>query len=333
MINAVLLLIMLILGGCGTSVNLLEYKPQPLSVAKYVPPKEQLIHHSLPKVVVANVDDNGIRIAKKANLGRVMTVEVVKNLSLLHSVRVIQRLKALSYKDIKKEIKAASLAKKTGLNIGADYIILGKLSNASYDYNFHEGYCYTINTKKLGLQRICKSPSVDYKACVDGDIKILKLPSLTEAQLFTIHKCVYQSEDIRSPRYIRKINNGLLRRAATQAIDSLYGKFRDFFAQKGYIYALRKKGDDIIVQTTLGAKFGAKEGDEVEIYHKERFFNPLTQQYNMTNIKIGYGIISNQITDEYSWVIVKKLQKPVKAGDFVKLKFDDSILGFIKKLY
>ena len=135
---------------------------------------------------------------------------------------------------------------------------------------------------------------------------------------------------MRSSYDVVKRNDGLVRAAALEGADTVSYDLKNFFAKKGYIYEARLKGDDKIIKTTLGAKHGAKEGENVEIYAVEDTTNNLTGVTSQETILIGNGTISNQVTPGSSWIIVDEVQdgKNIHAGDFVKIKYEE---GFFSK--
>jgi len=319
------------LSGCGTSIKLSEYKPTTLPKAKNMPSKEEMMSSALPKVIIMDIDDNGIKIAKQAKLGRSIATDINTNLAEARSVKIVKRVNKVSYdKMLTKEVKAAELSKELGTDVGqADYILTGKLSNATYDHTFHEAYTTYVKTKH-GTRAIHHPPSISYSACAVGNIKVFKLPSLDEATSIEFNECSHSSEQARSPRDAKLRNDGLVREAGNEAADTAKYPLKNFFAKKGYIYEMRKDGDDLIIKTTLGTKFGAKEGEDVEIYAVEDLTNSLTGVTKKTEVKIATGKISNQLNSDFSWVIVDEVEdgKNIEAGDYIKIKYEE---GFFSK--
>jgi TolB-like protein len=318
------------LTGCGTSINLSKYKQQPLQKAKNMPSKKEMTSTELPKVIIMDLSNNKIKLASQASLGKSIATNINTNLANAKSVKLVKRVDDTSYnKILAREIKMAELGKEIDADVGqADYILTGQLSNASYDYTFQEAYTTYVKTKH-GVRSIYHPPSINYKACVEGNAKIFKLPSLEEATSIPFQECSNSSEEARSALSARKRNDGLLREAGAQAADTMSYPLKNFFAKKGYIYELRKDGDDIIVKTTLGTKFGAKEGDEINIYAIEDLTNPLTNETKKTEVKIAQGTISNQLNSDYSWIIIDKIEdgKAIKAGNYVKIEYKEGLLS------
>lgn len=319
-----------VLTGCGTSVNLAKYKPATLDKSPNMPSKEVMISTELPKVIIMNVDESNIEIAKKAQVGETIAVKVNSLLAEGKSVKILQRIDNKGINLLSKEVAAAQLAKEVGSDVGqADNLITGKLSRASYDHQFQEAYSYQVKTKE-GTKTVHVPPSMVYKSCVNGNLKIYTLPNLDEVDSFEYDECANHSTEVRSSSEVVERNDGLVQSAANQGADTVSYSLKNFFAKKGYIADKKVDGSDVIVQAYLGSKNGAKEGEDVEIYSLEDVTNNLTGETKKENVKIGTGKISNQITDSYSWVIVKEIDegKKVQAGDFIKIKYEE---GFFSK--
>ncbi len=313
----------ILFSGCGTTVSLSEYIPAPLERSKYIPSKEDIKNNILPKIIIMDIDENSFFVANAANLGKSLSTNINQGLSRAKSVNILKRV---SDNTLDQEIKAAELAREIGSDVGqADYIITGELSDVSYDYKFNEGYYYVVDTKE-GKVKKYSPPYINYNSCVSGNLKVLTLPRLDEVKSIQFNGCSSNSHEARTPRDAKISDNSLVRRAGANALNSAIYPLKNFFAKKGYIYEMRKDGDDMIVKTNLGIQNGAKEGENVIIYAIEENYNLLEDRTKKAEIQIGEGTISNQITDEYSWVIVDELDEDrvIKAGDFIKIRYSKS---------
>lgn len=316
-----------LLTGCGTSINLAKYKPATLDKAKHMPSKEKMMSKELPKVIVMDIDNNNIQVASQAKLGKSISTKINSGLAEGKSVKLVKRVASSNYeKMLAKEIEAAELAKELGSDVGqADFIVTGQLSNASYDYNFREGYYYYVKTKR-GRIRKYMPPAINYKACSVGNLKVLTLPALEEATSIQFDECSSTSHQARSPKEAKTRNDGLVRQSGDESADTAKYPLKNFFARKGYVYEMRKDGDDTILKVTLGSQFGAKEGEDVEIFAVKDNHNSLTGETKKETVKIGEGTISNQVTKDAAWIIVDEIEEgnKVNAGDFVKIKYEES---------
>jgi len=320
----IVILAIVLFTGCGTSINLTKYSPMPLQKAQHIPSKEKLLSNSLYKVIIMDIDNGGMEIAEQSKLGTTIATNINTLLAKAKSVKLIKRVNKSSYlKMLEKEIEASELSKELGTDVGqADYIITGKLSNATYDHSFQEGYYYYIKTKK-GKIRKYSSPRMRYSSCASGNIKIFSLPTLNEADSFDFHKCSGKSTEVRSSRDVVRRNDGLVRESGVRSAYSVSYPLKNFFAKKGYIYEMKSDDGDKIVKVNLGTNHGAVEGEDIDIYSIEDSYNSLTEETKKETVKIGVGQISNQLTTTSAWIIIDELEdgKKIKAGNFVKIKY------------
>lgn len=323
------LFVALFLSSCSTSIKLSEYGVHTLAKSPNMPSTNEL-ENKTTKVLILTISNNKIDIASQANLGKSLASKINTNLAQAKSVSIVKRLSNDSYnKIISNEIKASELAKEVGSDVGqVDYIITGTISNATYDYQFKEGYFYKVKTKK-GTKRLYQPPVIYYQACVAGYIKIFALPRLNEMKSISLDECSSTSHEARYPSDARKRNDSLVREAGEETISKASYPLKNFFAKKGYIYASKKRGGDMIVRTTLGSSSGAKQDEEVDIWSIEKYTNPLTKQTKMIEVQVAKGTISNQITSEYSWVIIDDIldDKSIHLGDYIKIKYEEGFFS------
>jgi hypothetical protein len=324
-----------VFSGCGTAIKLQDYTVSSLNKAKNIPSKDVMMNTSLPKIIIMDIDNNNLLVANNAELGKSMATNINTNLSKANSVNILKRVGNSGYKKmLSQEIKVAELGKEIGADVGqANYILTGQISNASYDYAFKEGYYYEVKTKE-GSKTLYQPPVINYKACAIGNIKIFSLPDLSEAKSIEFNECSSDSQEARSPKDARLKNDGLVRSAGEEAADTAKYDLKNFFVKKGYIYEMKKDDDKVIVKTTLGSKFGAKEGEEVYLYAVEDLYNSLTDSTKKIETKIGKGVVSDQVNNDFSWIIVKEMYngKSINAGDYIKIQYTEGWLSKVKKI-
>ena len=305
--------------GCaGNSIKLGEYKKVTLQKSQYAPSAEKMKKHSNTKVIIQDIDDNSIPTAEKAKLGKSMASNINKELSENKNVRILKRVSSAT--DIKEEIKAAEIGKGIGGDVGqADYLLTGKISNSTYKNDFQEATQYTDDKGKTHYS----PPEIKYEACVEGTLKVFSLPSLKEVETASFDECSTSSEEARSPSDAKPSNGTLERKAGTEAMDSVAYKLKSFFTPKAYIKAMKKNGDDMIIQVFVGKKQGANEGDDATIF-------------KMTDdgpVQIGTGEISNKITNNKAWITVSEIEdgETIKEGDYVKIVYKESLTSKFMK--
>jgi hypothetical protein len=313
------------LTGCSSAINISTYNPVTLKKGKHIPSKEQLGGGGASKVIIMDISDNNIANAKKAQLGKSMASNINKELSENKNVKIMKRVSSSSYKEIlSKEIKAAELGKEMGEDIGqADYLLTGQISNTTFSNKFKEAYTTTDKDGKTSAH----PAEITYKSCVEGTLKVFALPDLNEVKSKSFDECSSFSEEARSPSDAKPSNGSLERKAGAEAMNSASYELKNLFTPKGYIFEMRKDGDNIIIKTALGSKIGAKEGEDVEIYSIEDVNNPLTGETTQTAVLIGKGEISDKVTPAYSWIVIDKLYdgRDIKLGDYIKIKYEESI--------
>lgn len=330
--KSLFLIVILSITNCSYKIKLAEYNPYVLQEAKHMPSKSRILSESGAKVIITNIDNADIKVASQASLGSSISTNLNSILTQDNSVKVIKRLQKNSYIEmLKKEIKVAEIGKQIGDDVGqAEYIIAGKLSNTSYTHKYEPGYHYTIRVdgKK---KKVWQPPKIIYKACVAGNVKVLQLPELNEALNAPFNECVSDDNEIgvlnlKSAINPKKRDDALVREAGRKASKKASYPLRNFFSKKGYIYEAREKDKETIIKTTLGTKFGAKMGKGVEIFSIEDTYNPLTQTTKKIHTRIGNGIISNQVNEAFSWIIIDEIKenKSIKMGDYIKIKYKAS---------
>lgn len=317
--------------NCSSKINLSQFSPYTLQKTKYMPTKEELKAYTKTKIIIANIDDKNINIAKRANLGKTIEISLGSILSTSKTVHVLKRIQESSFqKMIKEEIKIAEIGKETGDDVGqADYIITGKLSNTSYTNSYIPGYYYTkvVNGVKKELYQPSKTI---YESCVQGNIRVLKLPTLDEKLSEPFNECSTKTNYNRLFVNTKTRDDALVRSAGARASKKVSYALQNFFSKKGYIYEAKIKDDKIILKTTLGTDFGAKQDSNVEIFTIEKSYNQLTNKTSKIEVLIGSGTISNQINNDFSWIIVDDIKdtKSIHIGDYIKIIYGAGFWDF-----
>ncbi|WP_457564869.1 hypothetical protein [Caminibacter sp.] len=218
------------------------------------------------------------------------------------------------FKTLKDEIKLAELAKNSNSNLNeANYLIFGTITDISTSYIYHKPYYWR---DKKG--RVHYVPGYyTHKACVSGNIKIIKIPQNYLAKEFFFRDCEYEDTNSRYFDYDNLIKNAI----KNAVFDLKYPLYR-FFSKRGYIFEIRKKDDKIILHTTLGKNFGAKKGERVDIFRIKKVKIPFTKKEKTEIVKIGEGKIEI-VNNNDSWVFVTK-GKNFMIGDFVKMNYKHS---------
>ena len=282
---------MVIFNGCFSTIKLENFKPKTMQKSTYIPTKEILAIEN-KKVAIIKLDDSKANLAKQLNLGEITSQQLKSALSVTGTQSII-----------------ADRAKSNIEREEFKYIISGKINNTTY------GYKYLAPAEAISLitgKRVITPAQHQYKACTNGIIEIENLSSRQVEKSIPFEKCKTESECAK--KSVRRDNSTLIKESARDAIKGISVDLKNFFAYKGYILEQRINDDKkTIVKTTLGTNSGAKEGANINFYTIN----------TSESILVGKGKISNQITNNSSWIIVESLNDGVelKSGDFAKIKY------------
>lgn len=292
------------IAGCSQTINPAQFQEINAPKAAILPSKNEITS----KTQILIVPFKG----KYPTINQTATVALTNLLNSYPPVKILNR----NFKSLKQEIKLAELAENSNTNLNqANYIIFGKILSVTTQSVYHPPQYW--KDKKGRYHEI---PSYyENRACVQGVLKIVKIPQNYVASTKYFSNCVYEDDS-----YSLYDFTPLLIKTTNEAVYSLKDYLYRFFAKRGYVFDIRKKGDTEILHTTLGSDFGAKEGAKVDIYTIKKIKIPFTDETKTQIVKIGTGEISNVVNKNDSWIIVKKLNQPVKIGDFIKMNFEHS---------
>ena len=295
--NIIIVLSFLFL-GCAPKINLNEYHPIISQKAQIIPTPKDI--KKKPNVII---------FAKENNLYEQKAKEAINNL-LINSeyVNILTRKS-----NIQNEIKLAENAKATNSDLNqADFIIIEDITPKTYNEEYIPPKYY--KDKKGNYHKI--PGYYYYKACNSGYINIYNtLPYNLIKSIYTTG-CFYE----KTSKY-QYIKNYIILKSIQTSVNNIKYQLYKFFTPKGYIFEIRKKGNELIVHTTLGKKNGAKKYEKVNIYTRKLITIPFSKQKIIEDIKIGEGIISNIVNENDSWIIVKSIKEPIKIGDYVKMNY------------
>ena len=336
-----LILVILLISSCSSTIaDFAEYQQSILPKASFMP-TEQMLEGKPPKVVVLELDNSEDAIvAKQADLGESMAVNIENILTAKRLAELVDRKAA---KKLEKEIALAELNNQAGSYEGpkvADYAISGIISDAGF----------TKKYKSAGIAvdlqgRITRTPAkFIYSSEVSGNVKIYDLPSMAVAQTFEIKGRKIKTENVQADNNVsvlgvvefggqqvkgRDRDDNLVRLAGFEAIDSISYNLQNYFAKKGYILEKRVNNKKAIFKINLGSEDGIKTGDEFEIIGKFEITNQITEKTQIENRVIASGKVSDRINPESSWVIIKdkKSVDNIRLGDMVKFKYSRSFLN------
>lgn len=332
---SLLTLTLLILSGCGASIDSIEaFSPIPLEKSPFMPSKEE-IKSGKTKIVLTPIDDSNFKLAQQANLGQSLYVELERELSASGTVEILDREIAQKFEN---EIRLSEMSADSQMSdielSAAKYAISGSLSNARFSSRFTQTQRWRDKEGKLHII----PAHYTYTASVSGILKIYAIPSMKVLKTIEFSDNTSRREDSRfyGNRHYPFDVSGMLNKAGKDAIHSTRHIFKNYLAPKGYIMEQRSDGDDEIVKVSIGSADGLEKGDEVEIYTIQSTINPFTDEPEIQSVKIADGLVSNKITPHRAWIILENKTQELKIGDYIKASyskefsdyFNDAIKGY-----
>jgi len=300
--------------GCSNKINLSEYRPY------YVPKSAAAPSDFSPKVKKVSLVKFPKYFFKHTEL--LGTPATYKLNSLLQQSKFVKVVRVINESQINDEIKAAELAKETDSDIGADYLIKGVILSATYTPTYHKGYFYYVKSHGRKIRKYAP-PYYSYEACTHISVSVSSLPELTRKYDRTFRSCAYYSDN----SSYKRIYSDLVLKALDKTVFEAYESLKKHFAPKGYIYEVRKNGNDLIAKITLGSNQGMYTGLKMNIY--ELVKDPVTG--DTEKHPIGTGEVSNVIYDNSCWITVDLEDGyELKIGDMAEPSFESSFWDMFK---
>jgi hypothetical protein len=274
--------------------NLDSFQKVPLESAEVMPTKAELLR-ARPRVIVFSFDDYEWRGG-----GSITSDKVKKELSDT-GVTLVDRSLPLR---LRQEIALSETNKPLGYKGQdiADYAVTGKITQANLtkSYNRDNGKNYTT-------------------AQISVTIKITQLPSLQTVKII--------NEDGQQITEGRPVPEKVLIDALDKVIVKAHTHLKNQFAPSGYVLEHRSFDDTHIFKVSLGKASGAIPGQKVIFIKSVPDKNPLTGVVSIDQVKVAEGEVTEQMTDSYSFIIIKDREgmDKIRLGDQVKILYKNSI--------
>jgi hypothetical protein len=80
---------------------------------------------------------------------------------------------------------------------------------------------------------------------------------------------------------------------------------------------------NVIFKVMVGKAHGASSQDKLTFYTVRKNENRLTKKVEFEEVPLTTGVLSDQITDDYAWIVPDDLNKArqIRLGDFVKVVY------------
>jgi hypothetical protein len=299
-----------------------------------MPSKAQLARDRA-RVVVLDIDDDSIELAKKFNLG-VTLRQKIESLLAEGGVDVIDRKLAVT---LQKEIMLAEMKGKHGYKGPevADFGITGNVVVVNYSTSYSKASTWIDKEGKSHYT----PPRCGYAIQFEADLKVHELPSLRLVDTIKLDETARQSISLEGryasscPKYNNEQLRGLVAEAGISAVGEAEVDLKNNFAPQGYVTEARSNDDDNIFKVTMGRQAGLEEGllvDVIQFYSNEDL---LTGETSIEETKLVNAIVSSNVGSEYSWIIVDDAEKAerIRLGDAVKVRYEDGWFQKLKKAF
>ncbi len=270
------------------------------------------------KILVSKFEEPSNETLKKisslASLADAMTASTEKLISEV-GVEIIDRQDPAAVL-LANEIQLAEAQGRKGVYEGpkvAKYTFFGRIVSVSTDAK------YQAQQKK-------QAAKCQYEANVTGILRIYTvMPRVKVIKSLDLRSSASTSEDAGSPSCDEnpEKHTTIIRTAGEKAVESLRSEFENFFLPTGYITEMRTDGKKYIVKVSIGKKQGLKMGDRVHIFTKKQSKTSLGI-VDEEERKINSGQVTNQIADNYAWILIEKHKtaEEIKLGDIFKVTFE-----------
>lgn len=307
-----------LVSGCFSTTikNPDQYKTVPMEKASIYPTKIQLENRPY-KVVVFNLDDKGVRLAKQANVGVGISREISKHINKSNAGTVDRSL----FMELKNSLDAHKENYKNSTQV--DYAVIGQVTVAKYTSTYSKA---TSSKDKNGKVYVTE-PSCRYGALVQGSVSIYDVTTMRLAHSFAISGGAGKSESVARNRSCRHLSQteiiGHVKAAGLKAAKREDVQLKNFFRPKGYVLERRTNGDENIFRISIGKSSGVVADQDAVFYTINEDKQPAAGKPSQTQNKMGGGTVSDKVSAKESWIVVKdkKVASKIKLGDIVKVVY------------
>jgi len=290
-------------------------------------PTEAQLENRPYKVVVFDIDDQRVQLAKQSDVGTSVSGELVGHINKSNAVM----LDKAGFEGLKKALDAHNTSYKNTSNV--DYALTGQISVANHNREYRKA---TSTTDKYGKVHVTEAYCY-YSALVQGNIRIYDAKTMRLAHTIAISGGASNSVSMAKShaRSCSKLTqegvNSLVRSAGVKAAKRQDVMFKNFFRPKGYVLERRAKGSENIFKISLGKESGILSDQDAVFYSVEEDKHPVTGKISHIQNKVGEGTVTDKIYDKHAWIMVddKKLASQIKLGDVVKVVYEKSFMDKI----
>jgi len=341
--NLSLLIAAGLLTGCIGGSNIKDvssFEKRPMVKTSVMPTKSQ-INGAKPRVVVLDINDHAVNIAKSAKLGTVIRNKIESLVSDAGAETVDRKLALKLQEEIQlAEVKGNHNYK--GPEI-ADFSVTGKIITTEFTQTYSAASSWVDDKGK----RHVTPAKCTYKVSIEATLKVHAMPSLNLVDTISITDSESRTQDLSGhsyrhyytnhscPKYTPAQLSSLIGAAGSDAVIESKVQLKSNFSPRGYITEYRVAKDKNIFKITMGKLAGVKEGMKVDIIQMFHDENALTGETNLEERKLTEGEVSNIVGQKYAWVVIDDadIAPRIRLGDIVRVRFEDSFFDEIKKVF
>jgi len=325
--------VLLSVGCASTSIKSInEFAPRPMSNASVMPSEAELENRPY-KVVVFEIDDDKIKLAKNSQVGPSITSQLVRLISK-------SNVNAIDGADLV-DLKAAITDKSNRYNKdAADFAVTGHIAVANYTKKYNKPTS-SYKDKKIDVNKSKKAyvqkPTCSHSALIQGSLQVYDVKTMSLVKTIAISGGNTITTDAvnhyrrRCPGLSRAQIMGMMRSAGDKAVSREDAVLKNIFQPNGYVLERRSNGKASIFKVSIGQKNGIEEGQKAEFFASDRTRHAITGKFDNAEFKVAEGAVTNQINSKNAWIIMndETAASQIKVGDIVKLSYEKSFFGKI----
>lgn len=165
--------------------------------------------------------------------------------------------------------------------------------------------------------------STTYQATVQATLHVHEVPSLKLLTSFGLSGSASRTDSSGVIGMLLFDTDGLVKEAATNAVDNSTDELLNHFAFRGHISARRVHEKTSLFLITLGTDHGLRPGDRMQVYSVRAGADDLRRAGpGRDEVLIGEGRISEILTADTAWMAVgdEKVARRVLRGDVVRAR-------------
>jgi len=314
--------------GCSRKLDLKEFHPVPVPIAKIKPPSSALEHRTQPVAVI--VEPTGERDKRRkvereigTTLGRKPFISVVA----VEEGKLSEKLKTLPtlFPSPKYLIVIRNISSRVGVRCSGfgcpDWVT--SLSQLPSSLQSREDIPPEVEVLVKGkiAGALYSLPEMKEIALVVGECRDIEtFPYRRDYSREINYRIFHKKSKTKIYFYKRPPLPDLSRLGCLpEAVLDLSRQVWQKLAPLGYVLEIRRNRDgDFVAKVNLGERDGVREGEKVYFFHLNREPDPLRNRERVEWQKIGEGEISNQTGFNFSWVWIDDHTRLPEVGDIVK---------------